>query len=365
MPSGVSARRTVPGLSLLRRLGSRGSGAVGERTSLVVLVVLTIGLWALTVFVTPSPLPVAAQTIPLVLGNLALGLAAQLRLLVVVLAAAVAALLELGVTSARVGSVVTVVLVAAIVVRTAYIRDRLGLRGVPGDALLADLRDRLAGLSANPPLPPDWHLDVAQRLSGGLAFGGDFVVAGRNGSRLELALVDVSGKGLAAATRALQLSGALGGLIGAVPAPEFLRAANGYVLRQEWEDGFATAVHILVDVETGAYVVDSAGHPPAALFDGGSGDWTLGQAAGPALGLLAAPDYTLTSGVLRRGDALLLYTDGVVEASGEDLEWGIDRMLGVANRLVVDGFADGGARLLAAMPDVSGDDRAVVLLWRT
>jgi hypothetical protein len=359
-----SSRRALPGSGAVRRFVDH-RGIRPESVALAVLVALTIAVWAVTVFVTPSPLPVAAQTVPIVLGNLALGVRAQLRLLVVVLVAVGASLGELGVSSARVGSLGVVLVVAAIVLRTAYARDRLGLRGIPGDALLADLRDRLAGLSPQAELPDGWHIEVAQRLSGGITFGGDFLVTGRHGTRFEIALVDVSGKGLAAATRALQLSGALGGLIGAVSPSQFLAAANAYVLRQSWDDGFATAVHVTIDTDTGAYVVDSAGHPPAALFAGGTGQWSLSPAEGPALGLLANPDYPGDPGVIRRGDALLLYTDGVVEVSGQDLEWGIDRLLGVANRLVVDGFRGGGQRVLDAMPDAAGDDRAVVLMWRT
>ena len=55
------------------------------------------------------------------------------------------------------------------------------------------------------------------RSAGGTPFAGDFVVASRVGDRLEVAVVDVSGKGQGAGTRALLLSGALGGLLSALP----------------------------------------------------------------------------------------------------------------------------------------------------
>ena len=66
---------------------------------------------------------------------------------------------------------------------------------------------------------PTWCCDPA----GGASFSGDFLVAGAGiDERMEIVLVDVSGKGVDAGTRALLLSGAFGGLLGATPSEEFL-----------------------------------------------------------------------------------------------------------------------------------------------
>ena len=98
-----------------------------------------------------------------------------------------------------------------------------------------------------------------------IGFAGDFVVATylEDDERLELVVVDVSGKGDQAGTRALQLSGAFGGLLGSVGPEMFLASANDYLLRQDWVEGFATAVHLSLLLDTGEYEVRSAGHPPA------------------------------------------------------------------------------------------------------
>lgn len=342
----------------------RRRGWWGERGALALLLVLVAVIYVLVAVTPLRALPIAALTVPIVLGNLLLDLRSLRLLLAVIVAAVLAAVIELGIVDTRVGSVVVVALVAAVVARSAAQRDRLGLGGVRGDALLADLRDRLAPMAVVPPLPGGWHADVATRLAGGMTFGGDLVVAHEAADLLQVALVDVSGSGLAAATRALQLSGAFGGLIGAVPAEEFLTAANTYVLRQDWEDGFATAVHVTLDVGCGAFAVRSAGHPPAAVFRALDGGWELLTAGGPALGLLEGGGYEPSAGVLHPGDALLVYTDGLVEVAGQPLERGIDRLLGAATTLVVDRFRGGGRRLLEAIPDPGGDDRAVVLVWR-
>ena len=80
-------------------------------------------------------------------------------------------------------------------------------------------------------------------------------------------LVDVCGKGTSAGPAALQFAGALGGLLGSLPPVELFRAANDFLLRQPEDEQFATAVHLIVDLEEGTYEITSAGHPPALRYD--------------------------------------------------------------------------------------------------
>ncbi|NUR26145.1 MAG: serine/threonine-protein phosphatase, partial [Catenulispora sp.] len=166
------------------------------------------------------------------------------------------------------------------------------------------------------------------------------------GQTLELGLVDVSGKGLAAGTRALLLSGAFGGLLGTVPSRDFLTAANKYLLRQDWDEGFATAVHLVVELETGHYRFHSAGHPPIARLTAKTGRWSIEEAEGPLLGILDDAEFPATEGCLDRGDALLLFTDGLVERPGRDLDEGLDRLLGAAETRLTTGFTGGADRLI-------------------
>ncbi len=42
---------------------------------------------------------------------------------------------------------------------------------------------------------------------------------------------------------------------------------------QDWEEGFATAIHLSLDLGDGTFEVRSAGHPPAALRHAGAGRW--------------------------------------------------------------------------------------------
>jgi serine phosphatase RsbU (regulator of sigma subunit) len=231
--------------------------------------------------------------------------------------------------------------------------------------MLVDLRDRIQGQGGIPVLPEGWHAQSALRSAGGTPFAGDFVVAARprDGDRLEVAVVDVSGKGAGAGTRALLLSGALGGLLAALPPEQFLVSANDYLLQQNWEEGFATAIHLSLNLSTGNFEVRSAGHPPAAQRAAGSGRWTVHRTEGPALGLIEDAEFPVVRGTVRPGDAVLLYTDGMVESRSRDIGMGIDRMVGQAEVLLRGSFEEGARRLIDQLGSRS-DDRALLLIYR-
>ena len=314
-----------------------------------------------------TAVPGSVMVMPLLGGGLLLGRIAMRWLLLIVAACLGAEVVALGLREVRLGNLMVLGLASVVLYNFARSREQTGLSSLSRDSILVELRERLLHASALPSLPAGWRGETVVRPAGGGPFAGDFVVSAitNEGRLLEVVLVDVSGKGVEAGTRALLLSGALGGLLGAVPAVGFLGAANEYLCRQGWAEGFATAVHVAVDLSDGSFVVESAGHPPAAVFSAGNGKWRLLGAEGPALGLLADVAYRAEEGRLDAGDALLLYTDGLVEVSGRDLSVGIDKLLGEAERLVPRGFDGGGDVLVTAVADGSSDDRGLILLWRT
>jgi len=265
------------------------------------------------------------------------------------------------------GIVATIIIVAIFADVLARTRAKLGLQGLRGDQMLMELRDRIKMQSALPSLPEGWGCESVLRPAGGVLFGGDFVVSACDGKTLEIAVVDVSGKGIDAGTRALLLSGAFGGLLGSVPASQFLYSCNAYLRRSDPVEGFVTAVHLCLDLTTGNYVIGSAGHPPAAHFEASSGSWRLTNARGVVLGVVADLRDVPEHGTLRPGDALMLYTDGLIERPGMDIDVGIDRLLGEADKVVVSGFVGGAANLMQQLNDSSRttDDRGLVLIWRT
>ena len=256
-------------------------------------------------------------------------------------------------------------LLGGIILLVSFRRSRLGVAGIRGESMLVDLRDRITKQAEIPPLPADWYAQGVLRSAGGASFAGDFFVAtrSRETSRLQVVVVDVSGKGVQAGTRSLLLSGAFGGLLAALPPEKFLPAANDYLLDQDWSEGFATAVHLSVDLATGDFELRSAGHPPAVQLNAGSGRWVIHEGEGPILGLLPEAEFKPVTGCLLPGDALMLYTDGLVETPSRDISLGIDRLLGQGERLLRGGLENGARRLIDRIESLN-DDRALLLIHR-
>src|SRR6266704_2256964 len=325
-----------------------------NRRMAAVLAVAVVGIGIAAVQVSASWFSPGLMILPILAGGLLLWPRA-----LVILFAIAAAMLGYDVAQnddrTGFGIVATIAITAVFAFLLARARAKLGLLGLRGDQMLVELRDRIRAQSALPTLPEGWGSESVLRPAGGASFGGDFVVSVCDGKMLEVAVVDVSGKGIDAGTRALLLSGAFGGLLGSVPASAFLSACNAYLRRAERAEGFVTAVHLALDLTTGSYVIGSAGHPPAAHFERGS-----------VLGVVPDLREGTEQGMLRPRDALMLYTDGLVEVPGRDIDVGIDRLLGEADQLVTSGFRGGAARLVQAMQDNAGatDDRALVLIWR-
>jgi hypothetical protein len=342
-----------------------GRQAQTDARELRLLVVLTVAL-AVCILELPDAVPLGSLVVPLLLAAFLLSPRRLpwfvLFVLLVVSALTAANWEDAALDRAR---FVVVVLVAGIVLWLSRRRARLGVGGALGESMLVDLRDRILGQGLIPELPPAWYAETALRSAGGSPFAGDFVVTAlpRRSGRFEVAVVDVSGKGEAAGTRALLLSGALGGLLGALPPADFLPAANDYLVRQGWEEGFATAVHLSLDLETGDFEVRCAGHPPAVQRIAGAGRWIALDDPGPALGLLEDPEFPPATGRLRSGDAMLLYTDGMVERRRRDIGLGIDQLLGRAEDLLR-GEVTGGAARLVEQVGARDDDRALLLVHR-
>jgi hypothetical protein len=268
------------------------------------------------------------------------------------------------ITSVRVTAIIAMLISLGLMLFVSS-RQHSGLPGPLSEAMLTDLKRRLQSAGAIPQLPGDWRSESAMLASSGIGYGGDFLIADlrEDEQTLEVVLVDVCGKGVGAASRALQFSGALGGLIGALPPDGLFAAANSFLLRQQADDAFATAIHVVVDLQSGAYHLTSAGHPPALIWSEQRRTWETDAARGTALGILPRPELHSTSGVLAAGDGLLFYTDGVVESRTTDLESGIRWLQQAAAEAVGHGFR-GAPRKIVDQVERGDDDRAVLILHR-
>jgi hypothetical protein len=336
-----------------------------DRPALLFLVALTVLIVALGT-VEVDLVPQTTVLLPIFLASLWLGPRTLPWFVIFALLGVVVLLaVQPSISTRTVTRVVVTFAIALLVIVTSFRRSRLGVSGPRGESMFVDLRDRISKQGVIPDLPREWEVDSATRSAGGTSFGGDFIVASRatDGSTLELIVVDVSGKGIEAGTRSLLLSGAFAGLASAVGADRFLVDANEYLLRQDWDEGFATAIHLHLDLRTGDFELRKAGHPPAVWLHAGSGRWSILDSDGPVLGLVADAGFEVVRGRLLPDDALLMYTDGIVETVSRDIGSGIDKLAGRAQLLFPSGYQRAAQKLISDL-STSNDDAALVMVHR-
>lgn len=229
----------------------------------------------------------------------------------------------------------------------------------------ARLRDRLLARGRMPPLPPGWEHQSAMLAASGFEYGGDFIVSdlATATGRLQLVLVDVCGSGASAVPAAVRFAGALESLLAAVPDEDLLPGANAFLLRQPSDESLATAVQVVLNLATGEYLIRSAGHPPALRWSARLREWEVDNARGTALGVCEAPEVVESTGVLAPGEALMFYTDGVVESRSLPIDDGIAWLRATARAAVLDDWAGAAARIIEQV-DRGDDDRAVLVIRR-
>jgi hypothetical protein len=340
----------------------------GSRNSQTFLLLLLLGLAGIALGVgalADEAVPTSMWFLLLMLGLMLLRFVPLLLLATTLVGIAVWTAVDLGFTQSAGLPAVLIFGVGVLLAIYQGSRQRSGLPMALSEAVLAQLRDRLQRQGVVPPLPDGWRSQSATITANGPTYAGDFLVADlRDGRWLEMALVDVCGKGTTVGPQALQFAGALGGLIGALPPGELMAAANNFLLRQESEESLATAVHLKVDLVTGDYTITSAGHPPALHWHLGQRGWSVDNARGMALGVIPEADFSPSHGRLRPGEALMFYTDGVIETAGRDLDDGIDWLRDVALQAVdARGFTGMPKRVLKKVPR-GEDDRAMLVLER-
>lgn len=339
--------------------------ADSDRPALIFLVVLAVALTVGAV-VAEDWVPQTSVLFAMVLASLWLGPKTLPWFVIFCLFGVVGLALNTpDITKVTVVRVIFTFAIALMIILTSFRRMKLGVAGPRGESMFVDLRDRIVNQGTIPRLPREWHVEAASRSAGGTSFGGDFIVASKatDGSTLELIVVDVSGKGIEAGTRSLLLSGAFGGLASAVAADRFLPEANVYLLRQEWEEGFATAIHLHLCLNTGDFELRKAGHPPAVWLHAGSGRWSVLDSDGPVLGLIPEATFEVVRGRLLPDDALVMYTDGLVETVSRDIGSGIDKLAGKGQLLFPSGYERGARKLIDQLAS-SNDDGALVLVHR-
>jgi anti-sigma regulatory factor (Ser/Thr protein kinase) len=187
-------------------------------------------------------------------------------------------------------------------------RSRLAVQGQIAQtlqrSLLPQTLPQLPGLSM-----AAWYTPAAKES----AVGGDWYdVIELGHRRLALAIGDVAGHGLAAATHMGELRSAMRAYAVDFERPsEMLDKLSRFSDRQKLR--MATMVYATINLDT--WVVDfaRAGHPYPLLVHSDGSTKFLTKAGGPPLGSGVVEMYDEQRVKLAAGDTLLLYTDGLIE----------------------------------------------------
>ncbi|MFF7240531.1 SpoIIE family protein phosphatase [Streptomyces collinus] len=175
------------------------------------------------------------------------------------------------------------------------------------------------------------HSDVAVRYLpaiGSLNVCGDWYdTVDLPDGRFSVAVGDVVGHGLEAATVMGMLRSALSAASRAVAGPAQALEVLGLYARSVDGALAATAVTALVDTRAQVIIYSSAGHPPPVLMRPGGDCQLLDQATDPPLGARPAHVPRPQAGTaFNHGDILVLYTDGLIERRDEDIDVGLQRL---------------------------------------
>jgi anti-anti-sigma regulatory factor len=186
--------------------------------------------------------------------------------------------------------------------------------------------------------------------------GGDLYHVARVGEdHLALCVADATGHGVSSAMmsvlfhRRLSFTDASGAPLG--PALVLEHANRALCEDRPGPGVFLTAALCTVDLARGEAVFAGGGHPPALVGSPG-GEVRHLERTGPALGLLANAHYDQTTFALTKGDRVLLFTDGLLQASSN----GADPWKSF-HRILSGGHRDGPA-LLEALVQGTGDEES-------
>jgi anti-sigma regulatory factor (Ser/Thr protein kinase)/putative methionine-R-sulfoxide reductase with GAF domain len=157
--------------------------------------------------------------------------------------------------------------------------------------------------------------------------GGDWYdVIDLPGGLVGVAIGDVAGHGIRAAALMGQLRTALRAYaLDGYPPGEALKRLDR-LLNTIRGEGMATAAYAVLDPLTGALRVASAGHPPPVVVSSAGEARILDTTPAPPLGTLPFGSYLETETTVAPGEALMLYTDGLIERRRESLSDGIERL---------------------------------------
>ena len=191
-------------------------------------------------------------------------------------------------------------------------------------------------------LPPTPGLEVAAKIRFSLEVCGDYYdVIPLAGDRTLLAIGDVAGKGVGAALIMSNLQALLRSVRGReVKLDELVHRINSVVYENTPIEFFVTFFAMIFDPRTKHLLYVNAGHNHP-LLRRGNGQIERLDKGGLMLGFMPDVAYAEGQAHLRRGDVLLMFTDGASEAAdSQDHLFGEDRIAELLARCEIETLAE-------------------------
>ena len=188
--------------------------------------------------------------------------------------------------------------------------------------------------------------------------GGDFFdVVNLEHGRIGLAVADVSDKGIPAALFMMSSRTLLkGAAIGEGDPDRVLTEVNSILQDDNRNDMFVTVLYVVYDPQTGFMTYANGGHcaPLVVHADGSASE--LPGTDGVVLGLAANYRYTQKKAVLKPGETLIMYSDGVSEATDpHGDEFGTERLMGLFEGAPPHSAEEANETILRALTTFAGD----------
>lgn len=183
-----------------------------------------------------------------------------------------------------------------------------------------------------PERPPTLEgVEIAVRYLPRLGVSGDYYdFLPLQEGKLGIALGDVCGNGMGAALLMASLHANLQVQVQAEPmmiAGELLNRINRIFHRDTLSHQFATLIYGIWDTNNHTFTYSSAGHPPILHHQFATGKVRELNVGGIILGICEDTEYASEAVSLDVGDVLMLYTDGITEATNSlDEEFGVHRL---------------------------------------
>jgi sigma-B regulation protein RsbU (phosphoserine phosphatase) len=179
--------------------------------------------------------------------------------------------------------------------------------------LAREIQERI--LPRRLPTPPGF--DLGARMVAAREVGGDFFdVFPLGGDALGLVVGDACGKGMPAALFMALTRSLLRAEAARATSPEVaLRETNQHLAEISTAGMFITILYGILSYSTGEFTYARAGHELPLIWDASGVLLALGRANGQPLGILPDPAIDVQALRLPPGGTLLLFSDGVTEAT--------------------------------------------------